>query len=64
MIIGLCSDFWICLCRMGALFFDFYLLSRFLESMMVVCCLFNWTSQLVCSQGMAAGVRGWGGMMN
>lgn len=42
----------------GVLFLGFSFLSGFLESMMLVYCLFPWSAQLVCSQGMITGIGG------
>ena len=36
---------------------------RFLESVMVLYCLFYWPTQLVCSQEMSADIRGWNTVM-
>lgn len=47
-----------CLCWVDVLFLDFCFLSGFSESV-AMCCLFSWPAQLVCSQGMFAGVGGW-----
>lgn len=44
---------------MGVLFLGLCFVFGFSESMMVVCCLFYWLAQLVCSQGIVAGVGGY-----
>lgn len=42
----------------GVLFLGFSFLSGFLESMILVYCLFPWSAQLVCSQWMITGIGG------
>lgn len=46
-------------CWIGVLFLGFCFPYEFSESVMVVCCLFYWLAQLVCSQVMPSGVGGW-----
>lgn len=49
---------------MGVSFPDFGFLTGFLENVMAVCCLFSSHVQLVCSQGMPAGLGGFATGMN
>lgn len=59
MIIGVVADFWVCLCKVGVLLFDFCSLSVFQDRMMATGCLFYWPAQLVSSQAMPVGSQCW-----
>lgn len=52
------DDFLVCFCWVGV-FFGFYFLYGYLESVVAVCCLFSCPVQWACSQGMSSVVRGW-----
>lgn len=64
MIIGLGTDFLVYICWLGVLFLDLCFFSGILGTVMSVCCLLNWPTQLVCSQGMPADVGVWDAAKN
>lgn len=57
-------DFWVCLLWVGVLFLVFCFLSRFSETVIVMCCLVCWSALVLCSQGTLAGAGGWDAVMS